>query len=204
VPEPFYLNFPKGLITMSTVGTPAVITGSTPVLVGSTVSTPPIALMVSATGANNSGGVAVELATGGPSLNANALRVDGFANDLSKDGFAANGNLVAVLQASSPITIDMTSPYSAQAAATSFSQAGDVLATALNRLYINNYGSAPVILSVGATNALTGVPTFTIPAGSKQRLDFGSTGLPVSGTVKTIKLDPSTGTPTVALAYGGA
>jgi hypothetical protein len=192
---------------MSTVGTPAVITGSTPVLIGSTVSTPPIALMVSVTGSNNSGGVAVELAGGNPAnpnLNANALRVDGFASDLSKDGYAANGCLAAVLVASSPITIDMTNPGAAQASATSFSQTGDNLSSALNRLYINNYGSAPVTVEVGVSNPLVGVPTFALPAATKHRLDFGSTGLTVSSAAKTIKLDPGTGTPTVAIAYGGA
>lgn len=191
---------------MSTIGTPIVITGSTAVLSGATVTTPPIAQMVSGTGAANSGGVGAELANGYTASYgaASAVRVDGFASDLSQDGFAANGCLVATLAASTPITIDMTDPGAAQSGATAFDQSGDVLATALNRIYINNYGAAAVTISVGASNALTGVPTFVIPAGTRQRLDFGASGLTVSSTAKTIKLDPSTGTPTVALAYGGA
>ena len=192
---------------MTTLGTPVIVTGTTATLVGTANVTPPAAIMVSITGANNSGGVGRELSTGfsGASYGApNAQRVDGFASDLSQDGFTANGVFVATLVASTPITVDMTTPGTAQGTATAFSQAGDSLASALNRLYINNYGSAPVIISVGSSNPLTGVPTFTVPAGTKQRIDFGTTGLTVNSTTKTIKLDPSTGTPTFAIAYGGA
>ena len=191
----------------TTNATPLIITGSTAVLSGSAVLTPPIAQMVSGTGANNSGGVARELATTGYSGAygaANAQRIDGFSSDLSQDGYAANGVLVIVLATSTPITIDMTNPSAAQASATSFSQAGDALASALNRLYIVNYGAADVTVEVGASNGVTGVPTFAVKAGTKQRLDFGSTGLTIDSTHKTIKFDGSTGTPTVAVAYGGA
>ena len=192
---------------MTTLGTPTIVTGTTSTLVGTANVTPPAALMVSITGANNSGGVGRELATGFSGvtyLPPNAVRVDGFVSDLGQDGFTANGVFVATLVASTPITIDMTTPGSAQGTATAFSQSGDSQATLLNRLYINNYGTAAVIISVGSSNPLTGVPTFTIPAKTTQRIDFGTTGLTVSGTAKTIKLDPSTGTPTFAIAYGGA
>ena len=185
----------------TTNATPVVITGTQAELVNGTVTAPPIALMVAGTGANNSGGQGKQLAQG---YAGNCQRVDGFASDLSQDGFALNGCFVAVLAASTPITVDMTNPGATQSGATSFNQRGDSLTAALNRLYIDNYGTASVIIEVGASNALTGVPTFTIPGGTMQRLDFGATGLTVSSSAKTIKLDPGTGTPSFAIAYGGS
>jgi hypothetical protein len=182
--------------------TPVVITGSAAQLVGSTSSTPPIALMMSGTGANNGGGTGKEM---GQNYQGNAQRVDGFASDLSQDGYALNGTFAATLAASTPITVDITAAGTAQGSATAFSQAGDSLTALLNRVYINNFGSAPVTIEVGASHPLTGVPTFVIPAGTKQRLDFGAAGITVAaGATCTIKFDPSTGTPSFAVAYGGS
>ena len=186
---------------MTTTGTPVVITGPSPVLIGSSFLTPPAVQFMSGTGANNSGGVGREEATG---YQNNVIRIDGFITDLSQAGFTANGALAATLAASTAITLDMTNPGATQSGATVFNQKGDSLAAALNILIIANTGTSTFTVSAGASNALTGVPTYLVQPGTFQRLDFGATGLTVSSTAKTIKLDPGSNTPTFALAYGGS
>jgi hypothetical protein len=183
----------------TTNSTPVVQTSSG--LVGAAYTAAPIALMVSGTGANNSGGVGRELATGfGP----NAIRVDGFPTDLSQDGYALNGCFVLDLAASASATIDFTNVVGAATSA-----AGDNLTALLNKLIVNNYGSADVSIAPGASNGLTFLtgttPALDCPAASKQRLESVA-GYTVSSSHKTMLVTnlSSTVAATVGFGYGGS
>lgn len=179
----------------TTFSTPVVQTSGG--LVGSTYTAPPIALMVSGTGANNSGGVGRELAS---AASPSAVRIDGFATDLSADGYAANGCLAQTLAASGTATIDYTNVSGAATSA-----AGDNLSSLLNKLVINNYGPTDISLAPGGSNPITiltgTTPALLIPAGSKVRLESVA-GFTISGTHKTLLFTNLSGS--VAAAFGVA
>ena len=185
----------------TTNASPVVVTTSS--LVGSTVTSAPIAMMVNGTGAaNNVGGVGNELANG---FGGNAVRIDGFASDFSKDGYAANGCFAQTLTTSGTATIDFTN---VSAAATS--QAGDNLATLLNKLIINNYGTVDITVAPGASNPIGSIfagtsPTLRVPAGSKCRLESVA-GWTISSTSKTLLFTNTSGSTAAAfgVGYGGA
>jgi hypothetical protein len=185
----------------TTFATPIAITSPATILNGSAVVAAPVAQMVSGTGANNSGGVGRELSTG---FNSGTVRIDGFPSDLSADGYAANGCFAQTLAASGTVTVDYTNVVGATTSA-----AGDNLATLLNKLIINNYGTTDITVAPGASNPIVGIlagttPTLKIPAGSKVRLESVA-GFTVSGTAKTLLFTnlSSTVAAAFAVAHGG-
>ena len=183
----------------TTFSTPVIQTSGG--LVGSAYTAAPIALMVSGTGANNSGGVGRELATG---LGPNAIRVDGFPTDLSADGYALNGCWQTHLSASGTATIDLTNVVGAATSAQ-----GDNLTALLNKLIINNYGTADISLAPGGSNPvaiMTGTtPALLIPAGSKVRLESVA-GFVISGSHKTLLITNLSGSVAsdTGFGYGGS
>jgi hypothetical protein len=200
------------------------VTGSTPVLNGSAVATPPYLDAMGPKEAMSASELDQVAGGSGAAVASAAGVVDRVTFDLSLTAlptvgspqpvpvaygsyvgaFAKNGCQLMTLSGTTPESLDLTD----LTANTPASYAGDTTFATANVIIFNNVGTHDLVISPGASNPaslpkMTGTsPTFTVAAGSVVAF-HSAAGATVDSTHKIITVTPTAGG-NLAISVGGA